>query len=385
MHQFSGPLVASTDMRIFINAVGVSMGGAARHLNPFLSKLRAVRPSWRVDLFITLGAMDHGVAPSGVVVHGIPRSGTVQRLRWDSFEIAQAARRGAADLIVNLANYGPLRPDVPSLLYQRNSLYFDQGWLARRPMRDRIESLLRRGVAYRQMAVSSAVVVPSHAMATFIRSWPGWNPSIPIRVVPHGVDTTRFGFHPRALQSDGPIRILNVSHAAPHKDFETAIGILALVRNAGVDASLLITASREDDPTYVGHLIDTIRRLRLDDHVHLLGRVAGVEALYSDCDILLSTSRTESFGFPLLEGMASGISIVASSIPSSVEILTRTAHLFTPADARQGAEAVLSALAMPEVARRRRLAAARAVAIEHSWVENAESVAAIIDDVVRER
>jgi glycosyltransferase involved in cell wall biosynthesis len=369
-------------VRILINAVGASMGGAVRHLGPFLEHLRGARSSWKIEVFITLGAIDRRTMPAGVRIHEVKRSGALQRIRWDTWEVAEAARHQKADLIVNLANYGPIRPSVPSLLYQRNSLYFDAAWLARRPLNDRIQAMLRRTIAYRQMAASATIVVPSHAMATFIRSWSGWDPSVPIRVIPHSVDSGRFGFHPRTLDPSAPIRILNVSHAAPHKDFGTAIAILSVVRKSGIDATLLLTASSADNASYFRQLVATIHGLGLDGNVQLLGRVTEVEKLYAACDIFLSTSQSESFGFPLLEAMASGIPVVASSIPSSVEILTRTANLFQPGDARQGAECIQRELNLSAEARRVRLAAARSIALEHSWSSNAENIAVIANEAL---
>jgi glycosyltransferase involved in cell wall biosynthesis len=367
-------------VRILINAVGASKGGAARHLAPFLHELVLARPGWHLDVFVTRGALAWFSPPAAVCTHEVRRAGPVQRLPWDSREVAAAAKELRADTIVNLANYGPVSAPVPSILYQRNSLYFDPAWLASRPLGERAIARLRRALAYRQMAAST-VVVPSYAMASCLRAWSAWDPRTPLRVVPHGVDTERFAFRPTATQPCGPVRLLNVSHAVPHKDFEVALHALARLRAQGVDASLVLTASPSDGARYFRKLETIVTELGLADHAQLLAPVGDVERLYGDCDVFISTSRTESFGFPLLEAMATGAPIVASAIPASIEVLAGHGELFLPGDADAAANAIRRVLDLSAPARSERVANARHWAQTHSWQRNARALASIIEGV----
>jgi glycosyltransferase involved in cell wall biosynthesis len=368
-------------LRILINAVGAAKGGAARHLAPFLQELVVLRPEWRLDVFVTRGALAWFTPPAGACAHEVRRAGPVQRLPWDTREVATVAAELGADTIVNLANYGPASASVPSILYQRNSLYFDPAWLASRPLNERVNARLRRALAYRQMAASAAVVVPSYAMASCLRAWSAWDPRTLLRVVPHGVDTERFAFRPQATQPSRPVRLLNVSHGAPYKDFEVALHLLARLRAQGVDASLVLTASPSDGARYFRTLETVVRQLDLARHVNLLGQVGDVERLYGECDVFISTSRTESFGFPLLEAMASGVPVVASAIPSSIEVLAGHGELFLPGDAGAAANAVRRVLDLAAAARSERVDRARQWAEAHSWQRNASELAAIVEEV----
>jgi glycosyltransferase involved in cell wall biosynthesis len=198
------------------------------------------------------------------------------------------------------------------------------------------------------------------------------------------VDTNRFAFRPHTSQPSGRVRILNVSHGAPHKGFELAVHLIARLRAQGVDASLVLTVSPNDDPRYFRTLESVIGELGLRDQVRLLGQVGDAERLYGECDVFISTSRTESFGLPLLEAMASGAPVVASAIPSSIEVLAGHGELFPPDDVGSAVDAVIRVLGLSAAARLDRLDRARQWAEAHSWQRNARAVAGIIEEVLGE-
>jgi glycosyltransferase involved in cell wall biosynthesis len=69
-----------------------------------------------------------------------------------------------------------------------------------------------------------------------------------------------------------------------------------------------------------------IKKLNLVNNVELVGRVSETELpyFYGSCDAYVTASRWELFGLPLLEAMACGKPVVASSIPPHVELLTNS-------------------------------------------------------------
>jgi glycosyltransferase involved in cell wall biosynthesis len=168
----------------------------------------------------------------------------------------------------------------------------------------------------------------------------------------------------------------------PHKGFELAVHLIARLRAQGVDASLVLTVTPNDDPKYFRTLESVIGELGLGPQVQLLGQVGEVERLYADCDVFIWTSLTESFGLPLLEAMASGAPVVASAIPSSVEVLSGHGELFPPDDVGAAVDAVIRVLGLSAAARSERLDRARQWAEAHSWQRNACAVAEIIEEVL---
>jgi len=273
---------------------------------------------------------------------------------------------------------------VASILYQRNPIYFDPAWVQRLSAANGVDARFRRALAFREMKRSDAVVTPTAAMAGYLRAW---ETGLRTRlvVIPHAVDAKRFRYCPRPLSLDGRVSLLVVGHPAPHKGAETAIGVVALLRKRGVDASLSLTMNR-DVPRifrrYVDNLVILAKRLAVVDAVRFLGPVDRVESLYHEHDLLIFPSYTESFGFPLLEAMASGQPIVATSIPTTVELLGRDGSYFAPGDVRGAAGQILQLGAMCADEARSRLHALRRSAEERNWASNASRAAALVEECV---
>lgn len=370
-------------LRLHLNAVGAVMGGAARHISPFVNALHQCRPDWSIDIWVTIGHEPVDV-PGAVTVRAVPRWSGGRRLWWESVELPRALRRDGAGALVNLTNSGPLRSPVPSILYQRNALWFDPTWAPTFRGRARVAATFRRQLAFLQMRRSALTVVPSAAMAGFLLHWRGAPAAPAIRVILHAVDTTRFARSvrpwPPAIR---PVRLVSVGHAAPHKDQALLVRLVARLREQGLDVHLRLTVERDDSPDYVEEIQRTCRRLGVEDRVELLGRVTRVEELYRDADVMVFPSRSESFGFPIVEAMALGIPVVASGIPASRELLGPSGWFFPPGDVDAAASAILRLLETPAEQVAEVTARAAQDACGLSWSANAARVATAIEGSLR--
>lgn len=220
-------------------------------------------------------------------------------------------------------------------------------------------------------------------MADFLLSWRGWPRATPLRVVPHAVDVERFGrpLRPWPPEAGRPLRLVSVSHAAPHKDQQLLVDVVRLLLDRGHDVHLTLTVAVDDDPSYVSSIAERVRALDVDEHVSLGGRVADPERLYETSDIAILPSLTESFGFPIVEAMAAGVPLVVSHIPSSVELAGSWAATFEPGDPEAAAVAIEALVATPPHAIRQRLEGAQATAATYTWARNAQAVASIVESL----
>jgi len=378
-------------MRILVNAVGARMGGAARHLQPFLEALLNVRPDWK--LVVCIGHGDEGAVASDRHVELDARlemfettgTGIAARLKWDLCGATSFANLHNADAILSLTNYGPIAPDRPSVLYQRNSIYFDPYWIRRSSVRHRAVASVRRKLAFAELARSSAVVAPTRAMLSYLRAWS--HASLPTRaeVITHAVNSERFVFiEPRRDRHNAEVRLLTVAHAASHKGLETAISCVAHLQRLGISSELALTvAPTGNGPSqgYVDRLLRHARRQGVEDQVEWMGSHPSVESLYRQADVLLFPSLTESFGFPLVEALATGTAIVASAIPSSIEVAGHNAMYFVPGDAATAAAHVVSIMQRDGTAVAVCAAEGRALAETMTWQRNAAAVARLLEEV----
>ena len=79
---------------------------------------------------------------------------------------------------------------------------------------------------------------------------------------------------------------------------------------------------------YLSPVEEFVREQGLEDRIRFRGEVRDLPTVMPDFDLMVMSSRAESFGISLVEGMAWGLPVVASDIPPFREITsTGTAGL----------------------------------------------------------
>lgn len=111
--------------------------------------------------------------------------------------------------------------------------------------------------------------------------------------------------------------ILAVGRLAPEKGFDFLLSAFARLREKGENVALLILGEGPMRET----LTQRIRTLKLEDSVHLLGYIEEPSVYYQHATVFALSSRIEGLSMVLLEAMQSGVSIVATQLPSVNELL----------------------------------------------------------------
>ncbi|KQP54973.1 glycosyl transferase family 1 [Methylobacterium sp. Leaf399] len=185
---------------------------------------------------------------------------------------------------------------------------------------------------------------------------------------------------PAVHRPGDPLRLLAVGTIEPRKDYPAAIAIVAALNAAGMPAELHVVgrtgwgqhAFLADPPPFL-----TLHGY-LDD--------AGLKALAGRCHLLISTSRAEGLGLPLLELQHGGMPVVAPEGEVFAEVLGSSGLFIAPDDPGKAAatliEAVrtgrlgeLAARARPNVARWNALAGADAERFRAFLVRGVEAYA----------
>jgi glycosyltransferase involved in cell wall biosynthesis len=240
------------------------------------------------------------------------------------------------------------------------------------------KAFLRRELAFMAMRGSEVVVVPSKAMGDYLRSWRGCPRSASIEVVPHGINLDRFRFIPTPRSNR--VRIVALGDEYPHKDHGLLVDMMGELRRREVEAILELTVRNDDSLRHVAALRERIRATGLEKRIRLVGRVDAPSFL-ADADVMVMPSVTESFGFPILEAMASGVPVVASSIPATMELLGDLGSYFPVGDAIAAADGVVSILEADPSKIRLQVESAREVACRYTWEANARRIAGLIESV----
>jgi glycosyltransferase involved in cell wall biosynthesis len=182
----------------------------------------------------------------------------------------------------------------------------------------------------------------------------------------------------RSSNGQQSLRLLYAGRLAPTKGLETAIEALRLLAGRSRKAITLAIAG-SGDTAYVSQLRGLVEEAGLAEKVTFLGRVPSSEmpGLMRCFDILLVPSIwPEPFARVVLEGMISGLTIVASAIGGTPEIVRdgENGLLFAPEDAAALAEKIAGLAADP-------LLQARLAGTGQAMVQNEFTLSKMLDQM----
>lgn len=262
----------------------------------------------------------------------------------------------------------------PSRLPRLVSVY--DCWFLRHP--GEVSPVVRRAGEVLRRAVRSGAVVhaSSEATATEVRALLGTSR---VHVVPLGAPELR----PSGPVADAPAAaarfggrpfVLALGTTERRKNLPTLVRAIGRLGEA-VTVELVIAGGDGDD---LPAIEAAAAALPSPGRVHLLGRVddATRDWLLANAAVLAYPSLDEGFGFPLLEAMAAGAPVVASTAGSIPEVAGDAAVLVDPADT-DGLAAALRRVLEDSTERDRLVAAGRVQAGRFRWDETAKAMAAL--------
>jgi glycosyltransferase involved in cell wall biosynthesis len=273
------------------------------------------------------------------------------------------------DLVVTLANFGPVWCPVPHVVFQRNVMPFSEEYLGRVRGRQRIEWRFRGWLCYGEMRFATFNVTPSEAMAGDIRrAYPSLRRK-PFRVLFHATDLSRFG--PRDTSGEArsdPFVFLCPTRVEVYKGLDVLIEATRRLAEARDDFTVQVTADDTGWPDTIQQAIDGARHEPFFERLHFLGPQSPdrMPDVYRAADAVVHPSLCESFGFPLLEAMACGLPIVAGDMEINRELGRDAALYYELTSAAACADAMRRVLDDP-ACRDRLRASALARIRERDW------------------
>ncbi len=224
-------------------------------------------------------------------------------------------------------------------------------------------SLLARPLLRAVWSGAHSIVANSRSLADLARVW---NPTRPIDVIPNGVDTKHF--HPAdGTRSNGPLKVISVGRLSAQKDFAT------LVQAAGRCGRNEVELRIVGDGPERGALEAMARREGAN--VAFRGWLSSDEVARElrSADVMVLLTRDEGMSNAILEGMASGLPIIATDVPGNRELLAGTGvGLLVPPNDADAVVRTLRELAAANGSRREMADRARCRAESFSWDQTAD-------------
>jgi glycosyltransferase involved in cell wall biosynthesis len=161
--------------------------------------------------------------------------------------------------------------------------------------------------------------------------------SVPLRLIPNGVDRARFSpdGDPADRDPDHPLLVC-VGRLSAQKGQDVAIRALARVDDRTARLRLVGAESGPGERARLGALAES---LGVADRIDWRGAVEDTAPEYRAADVVLAPSRWDGLSLALLEAMASGAAIVASDVNGS-ESLGGAGVIVPPDDPEALAEGI---------------------------------------------
>lgn len=252
---------------------------------------------------------------------------------WEQVALPIAAKKHKVDILHCTSNTAPIWCGTPLMLTlhdiifleprdkNNKSLYQNMGWLYRRIVVPKILNKCKRIITVSNFELNNIISklnIPKQQMAMVYNGYNDW--FRPLENAEHVtskyIDKTGYFFF--------------LGNTDPKKNTErTLIAYSKYLKMSNVKRKLLIADLK------LQHLEEIISRKGLEDikdNVVLTGYVVNSDLpyIYNGAFTFLYTSLRESFGIPLLEGMACGTPVITSNTSSMPEIGGKDAALINP-------------------------------------------------------
>lgn len=302
---------------------------------------------------------------------------------WEQWALPRAARRYGVELLHCTSNTAPLFCNIPLVLTlhdiifleprdkQNKSLYQNLGWLYRRLVVPRILDKCHRIITvseFEKNNIMAKLHIPEERMAMIYNGYNSWfRPT---------ADTE--GIYRKYIGEAGYFFFLG--NTDPKKNTErTLVAYSKYLTRSAVRRKLLMA---DLAPDYLDGIISRNGIDNIREQIVMPGYIVNSDLPYIYCNAFafLYTSLRESFGIPLLEGMACGTPVITSNTSSMPEIGGKEAILVNPESSDEIANMMLR-LETDEVFYQQQREVGLQRAKRFSWRKTAERLLALYQTV----
>lgn len=337
---------------------GLGTGGAEMMLTQLVSQLQG----WRHTVISLTEGGKHVAAlrAAGAEVlslnmpAGKPTPEALQKLFSETRQREPAVLMGWMYHGCLAAQLAGLALDVPVVWNIRQSLYDLK--LEKRGSALVIRALVALSHFPRAITYNSRLSAQQHEALGY-----DWEKTL---LLPNGFDLEKWQPVPAIITSTDTPVIGRFGRYTAMKDFPTFLEAAALiVQKQPADRFILAGTGVDSDNA---ELLATVQRLKLQNHVQLLGERDDLPELTAGLTLAVSSSSFGE-GFPNVvgEAMACGVPVVATDIGDTAWVMSGTGHLVPPKEPEKLAAACLDVLALSAEERRAQGMAGRQVMEKH--------------------
>ncbi|OGT07462.1 MAG: hypothetical protein A2103_04300 [Gammaproteobacteria bacterium GWF2_41_13] len=322
-------------MNVAIDAYNIKEGGGVTHLRNLIKYFNQNYFS-KVYVFCNRQVKSEleKMARDGIIlIHNYCLDNCIlKKIFWDIFVLPHELKKFNASVFFSPGGLLPFRRlrNIKSVTMCQNVLPFDDVELTRAGVFLAAKRLLLKTLLLRSFDASDGVIFLSSASRNNVKKL--LCHTLVDTIIPHAVDVNFFQRENTDNCFDVKnIKLLYVSSIKLYKNHRETIKALSILRARGYE-NINIQFVGAQDKKVMKDLSRLIGKLGLNDHIKFLHQVSYEDMcrLYFNSSLFVFSSSCESFGFPLLEAMASGLPMACSNNAPFPEIVKDAAIYFNP-------------------------------------------------------
>lgn len=254
---------------------------------------------------------------------------------WEQFALPRAAKEEGCDVLHCTSNTGPLFSSVPLITTLHDIIYLESISIFKKEgtWYQKLGNMYRRWFVPGVIKKSKKVITVSNYEKDRINKYFNFNDNR-LTAIYNGV-----GQHFKHITDESVLKEIKDKYGLPEKFFfflgntdpkKNTKGVLEAFghfnRRSNKEYTLVMLDYDEQE---LQKLLQSISMPEIREQIHLLGYVPNTElpAIINQCEIFLYPSLRESFGIPILEGMACGVPVITSNTSSMPEVAGKGAAL----------------------------------------------------------
>ena len=320
-------------MIIAINAISAKKGGMLTYTLSLIDYLIKLKGNDVFHIWVPLNLPRN--SSEKVVLHKTKATyySPLKRLLYDQIILRNEVKKIKADVLFSSAGMGLIFSPCKQLLLIRNNIYYNKYYRKEIYSKfgpiQKINYLLHMYLIYFSARRTDALIFPSFTMKkSFLSFYVSGFPNAYVNY--YGISNNKFNNHKNTiLNTNTSIKLLYISKYYPHKRPEIILRAYEILKEKKYNVKIRMTMEfyelknyldSSDLITITGNKNITLCAISPDEN----------QELYFKNDIFIFPSLCESFGFPLIEAMASEIPIIAADTEINREICGKAALYFEP-------------------------------------------------------
>jgi glycosyltransferase involved in cell wall biosynthesis len=256
---------------------------------------------------------------------------------WEQFALPKAARKEGCDILHCTGNTGPIWSKTPLITILHDIIYLESISLFKKAgtWYQKLGNMYRRCVVPPVVRKSKRVATVSNFEKERIKKFMGLGKNLV--TIYNGV-----GEHFCKITDDNVLQdaknkyhlpnrfLFFLGNTDPKKNTPNVLKAFAEFNSKSTEPFKMVMLDYEEEA--LQKTLSDIGHPEIRKDIHLTGYVVNTDlpAIISQCSVFLYPSLRESFGIPVLEGMACGVPVITSNTSSMPEIAGDAALLVDP-------------------------------------------------------